>query len=76
MTTHTLCFRSLIKKVTDVWNSEVDSMKKISKMADFQGTASWCSILLLVLDLDTASFTTSHTVVFSWFEQAIQAEYM
>ena len=23
------------KKVTDVWNSEVDSMKKISKMADF-----------------------------------------
>ena len=42
MTTHTLCFRSLIKKVIDVWNSEVDSMKKISKMVDFQGTASWC----------------------------------
>ena len=27
------------KKVTDIWNSEVDLMKKISKMADFQGTA-------------------------------------
>ena len=30
------------KTVTDVWNSEVDSIKKISIMADFQGTASWC----------------------------------
>ena len=30
------------KKVTDVWNSEVDSMKKISKMADLQVKASWC----------------------------------
>ena len=41
------------KKVTDVGNSEVDSMKKISKMADvhfFQrGTA---NVLLLRLELD------------------------
>ena len=38
-----------MKKVTDVWNSEVDSMKKISKMADFQGTAI-ADVLLLVLE--------------------------
>ena len=36
------------KKVTEVWNSKVDSIKKSSKMADFQGT----DVLLLVLKLD------------------------
>ena len=35
------------KKVTGVWNSEVDSVKKISKMADFQVA----DVLLLVLEL-------------------------
>ena len=77
MTTHTL-FLFTNKKVTDVWNSEVDSIKKISKMADFQGTASWCSTTRVRIrhGYDPASFTTSHTVVFSWFEQAVQAEYM
>ena len=40
------------KKVTDVWNFELDSMKKISKMADFQGTARLADVLLLVLELD------------------------
>ena len=39
------------KKVTDGWNSEVDSMEKISKLADFQGTAI-DDVLLLVLELD------------------------
>ena len=53
MTTHTVCFHSLIKKKLDFWNSEVDPMKKISKMADFnffqQGTA---DVLLLGLEWD------------------------
>ena len=35
-------------KATDVWNSEVDSMKKISKMADFQGQLA--DVVLLVLE--------------------------
>ena len=38
------------KKVTDIRNSEEESMKKISKMADFQGTGA--DVLLLVLELD------------------------
>ena len=38
------------RKVTDIWNSEVDSMKKIIKVADFQGTLA--DVLLLVLELD------------------------
>ena len=38
------------KKVTDIWNSEVDSMKEISKMADFQETVA--DVLLLLLELD------------------------
>ena len=55
-------------------------MKKISIMSDFhllqQGTA---DVLLLGLELeyhDPASLATSHTAVFSWFEQAVQTEYM
>ena len=37
-----------------------------------QGTA---DVLLFRLELNNGMIT-SHTVVFSWFEQAVQAEYM
>ena len=59
------------KKVTDVWNSEVDSMNNISKMADFQGTASWC-----IATRDRIRHVMIPLVLLSWFEQAVQAEYM
>ena len=53
MTIHTLCFRSLIEKVTDVWNSEVDSIEKISKMAAFIFfSREQLSVLLLRSELD------------------------
>ena len=37
------------KKVTNIWNSEVESMKKISKIASREQLA---DVLLLVLELD------------------------
>ena len=42
-------------------------MKKISKMADFQGTVSCCITTRVRIRhvYDPASFTTLHTVVFS-----------
>ena len=56
MTTHALCFRSLIEEIqTFGSNSEVDSLKKIFKMAVFhffqQGTA---DVLLLWSKLDVS----------------------
>ena len=44
------------KKVTDLWNSEVDSTMKISKMADFQffQREQLADVLLLMLELDMA----------------------
>ena len=60
------------KKVTDIWNSEVDTMKKISKMADFQGTASGC--ITTRVRIRHGYDPALHTVVFPWSEQAVQAE--
>ena len=51
-------FSFINKKVTHVWNSEVDSMKKISKMADFHFfiREQLAYVLLLVLRLDMSWF--------------------
>ena len=49
-------------------------MKKISKMADFQGTASGC--ITTHVRIRHGYDPAAHTVVFPWSEQAVQAEYM
>ena len=62
------------KNVTDIWNSEVDWMIKIFKTADFQETASWSINTRARIRHVVIPLVLQH--LFSWFEQAVQAEHM